>query len=146
LAIFERKDDYNYLRWALEVKRKDHFTCVVCGKRGVELNSHHLNAWAQYPEQRYDISNGVCLDKHCHEEFHSIYGKGRNTAEQFEEYKQFAESMIRAIKKKVLLEVGAKKLLQQLERDNLVQKILLEMGKETQNEGTSEVYRTEDNI
>ena len=33
------------------------------------------------------INNGIVLDRHIHDCFHNIYGKGNNTLEQFEEFK-----------------------------------------------------------
>lgn len=71
-------------RWSKAIKRRDK-KCVVCGSTK-KLHSHHLNAWATFPDQRFNISNGVTLCKCCHEAFHSYYGKGENTKEQYEEW------------------------------------------------------------
>ena len=53
---------------------------------GVNLNAHHLNGWNAFPEQRFDLDNGVTLCTDCHKDFHSQYGYGDNTREQFNEY------------------------------------------------------------
>lgn len=42
------------------------FTCVLCRKKGKELNCHHVLRWADRPELRYLTSNGVTLCKDCH--------------------------------------------------------------------------------
>lgn len=124
MAYFERKDDYGYIRWAQEVKRRDHFTCVICGRKGVALNSHHLNAWADYPAERYDMDNGVCLCQDCHNEFHEIYGKGKNTRTQYEEFKSIKETLISIANEEAVIECATKAMLQAAEKDALVQKIL----------------------
>lgn len=104
MATFDRKDDYLYIRWSKEVKKRDHFTCQICGAQGGNLNAHHKMAWASYPELRYDIDNGVTLcageKKSCHEIFHEIYGKGENTEEDFDEFEKIMEAMIRSSYKK----------------------------------------------
>jgi len=72
--------------WSYDVLAKSNFTCIKCGERGGSLRAHHLNAFASYPEQRFDIENGVCLCGDCHDKFHTLYGKGNNTKEQFDEW------------------------------------------------------------
>ena len=75
------------VRWSKQVMERDNYTCQVCGdNKGGNLNSHHLNGWNAFPEQRFDLDNGVTLCTDCHKEFHSQYGYGDNTREQFDEY------------------------------------------------------------
>jgi 5-methylcytosine-specific restriction endonuclease McrA len=75
------------VEWAKNVKKRDNYICQVCFKNSNNLISHHLMAFAQYPELRLDINNGITLCRKCHNEFHKIYGKGKNTLEQFNEYR-----------------------------------------------------------
>ena len=76
----------NQIHWSRTVFEKEDFTCQLCGQRGGKLNAHHLNAWNAFPEQRFDLDNGVTLCVDCHKEFHKMYGRGDNTREQFDEY------------------------------------------------------------
>lgn len=59
--------------WSRKVKERDDFTCQECGiraKKGlghkVVLNSHHIKSWANHPELRWDINNGITLCENCH--------------------------------------------------------------------------------
>ena len=73
--------------WSQQVMERDNYTCQICGDSpSGKLNAHHLNGWNAFPEQRFDLDNGVTLCTDCHKEFHSQYGYGDNTREQFDEY------------------------------------------------------------
>lgn len=72
--------------WSKQVMERDNYTCQICNKHGGNLNAHHLNGWDAFPEQRFDLDNGETLCEDCHKEFHSQYGYGDNTREQFNEY------------------------------------------------------------
>lgn len=56
--------------WAKNVKKRAEYRCEICGASG-QLEAHHIQPYAQYPESRFDLSNGICLCKHCHNELHS---------------------------------------------------------------------------
>jgi ABC-type uncharacterized transport system ATPase subunit len=129
MAYFDRKDDYGYVRWADEVRRRDHYTCVICGRRGVAVNSHHLNAWASFPDQRYDLGNGVCLCQDCHVKFHDTYGKGKNTKEQFEEFKNIMETLISLANKDAEIEYSLRKMLQEEAKKEAIEEILKDLQK-----------------
>jgi len=123
----DRKDDYLFIRWAHEVKKRDHYTCVICGARGVELNSHHLNSWADFPEERYELENGVTLCKYHHDDFHYINGKGKNTASQFEEYKKICESILKLSIEKTIIQLVSKKIEEDLVKEKQVEEIIKKM-------------------
>lgn len=55
-----------YKRFRLKVKRRDKFKCILCGSKN-RLEVHHIKKWADYPQLRYIVSNGVTLCKVCHE-------------------------------------------------------------------------------
>jgi predicted restriction endonuclease len=88
-------------KWAKNVKEKADFTCQLCFKTGVYLEAHHLNAWLSFPDQRYDLRNGKCLCKRCHDLFHEKYGKGENTKEQFEEFEKIFKTFVKIAKEKM---------------------------------------------
>ena len=75
-------------KWRLDVLERDNYTCQITGKRGGELNCHHLNSYHWDKENRTNVDNGITLSKEIHELFHHIYGYKNNTKEQFEEFKQ----------------------------------------------------------
>ena len=82
-----RMSDSYFRVWSKMVKDRDNYTCQICGNSpSGNLNAHHLNGWNAFPEQRFDLDNGETLCEDCHKEFHSEYGYGDNTREQFDEY------------------------------------------------------------
>ena len=79
-------------KWTKKVFEKDSYMCQICGSKTgngkrVNLEAHHLDGYNWNVEGRYTVDNGVTLCKECHSKFHSIYGYGNNTKEQFEEFK-----------------------------------------------------------
>ena len=78
------KEYYDFIK---KVQIRDDYTCKCCGKRGGhDLEVHHLNGYDWCKEGRVDVKNGILLCKKCHKNFHSIYGKGANTKEQFDKW------------------------------------------------------------
>lgn len=80
-----------YHEWRTSVFERDRYTCQKCGAHNqkgthVELHAHHLKNWADNPDSRYIIENGVTLCSSCHYAFHSMFGKKNNTPEQFNEF------------------------------------------------------------
>jgi len=73
-----------YRLWRKAIFERDNFTCQKCGQRGGRLRAHHIFNFADYPENRTEISNGITLCQKCHNKFHRIYGKHNNTKEQLE--------------------------------------------------------------
>ncbi len=64
LAKKQERNDGAYIEWRKQVWTRDSYKCNIdnidcCGK----IEAHHILGWAEYPELRYDIKNGITL---CH--------------------------------------------------------------------------------
>lgn len=68
---------------------KHNYTCDKCGIRGTSIHAHHMNSWAFFKEERFDLNNLVCLCKKCHKEFHLLFGNGKATPNTKEQYLDF---------------------------------------------------------
>lgn len=63
------RNRYRSKAWVLAVKTRDGFRCVECGSQG-PLHAHHIKRWKDYPELRFEVSNGLTLCIPCHELAH----------------------------------------------------------------------------
>lgn len=83
-----KKDRYDaaYAEWRTAVYVRDGYKCQICNKKDVYLNAHHIRPWSLFPDDRYDVDNGVTLCEKCHEKVHSLrshkfldlgYGRGK---------------------------------------------------------------------
>lgn len=79
------------------------YTCDVYGVRNIELHAHHLNSWARYTDQRFDINNLVCMSSEAHKSFHYVYGNGAINPVTAEQYKLFKNNIAYLIKCKQIL-------------------------------------------
>lgn len=52
--------------WRKAVLARDDYTCRICNVRGGELHVDHINRWSDYPELRFELSNGRALCRPCH--------------------------------------------------------------------------------
>lgn len=61
-----------YKRWRFDVFARDGFKCQDCGDaRGGNLHAHHLKPFADFPELRFEVSNGLTLCRKCHKKRHA---------------------------------------------------------------------------
>jgi hypothetical protein len=80
----QRRIDPRNIEWRNAVYERDNFVCRVCGDtRGGNLVAHHKESWNKDREKRFDVENGVTCCVGCHKEFHSLFGYGENTAEEW---------------------------------------------------------------
>lgn len=87
----ERIRGRNYPEYTDFVKRvlaRDNYTCQKCGQEHGDIMVHHLDGYDWCIEKRTDVTNGITLCRKCHENFHYLYGKGKNTKSQYEEWIQ----------------------------------------------------------
>lgn len=72
--------------WREAVFARDNWTCQKYKTRGGKLHPHHIQNFAQFPELRTSIENGITLSQKAHREFHKKYGIKNNTKGQLEEF------------------------------------------------------------
>jgi len=89
----QARNSVEYKEWRLSVWVRDKTKCQICGIRKDPMVAHHLDGFNLFPEKRFDVDNGVTLCDFHHISFHSNYGFGNNTKEQFEEFKQRTTEM-----------------------------------------------------
>ena len=68
---FILRESYEYDIWRTAVFERDNYTCQECGARcgngkNVVLNADHIKRWSEYPELRFELSNGRTLCVDCH--------------------------------------------------------------------------------
>lgn len=78
------RNSKKFCLWRDNVFKRDNWTCQKYGIVGGKLTAHHIQNFAQYPELRFEINNGITLSKKAHQEFHRKYGIKNNTREQIE--------------------------------------------------------------
>ena len=59
------RDMTKVILWRNDVFKRDGRSCRKCGAIN-HLHAHHIKSWAQYPDLRFDPSNGMILCSKCH--------------------------------------------------------------------------------
>ena len=111
-----RRLNKDYHAWRTLVFEQDNYTCQCCGRRGYEINAHHIENFADHEDLRYDVNNGITLCDDCHNviksgSFHNIYGTLNNTPEQLEEYINNKRKQLGIQEEFILIEYKAGKIL-----------------------------------
>ena len=75
-----------YKLWQKACLVRDNFTDQKTGQKGGILRIHHINNFADFPELRFALDNGITFSKETHNLFHKIYGRKNNTREQLVEF------------------------------------------------------------
>jgi len=75
------RDSSKYQTCKKTVHERDSYTCQHCGKLGLvgkDCHVHHIKDWDNFPELRYEISNGLTLCMSCHMKEERKLGNGYN--------------------------------------------------------------------
>jgi hypothetical protein len=80
------RQSLEYKLWRKSCFERDNFICQKTGQIGGKLVVHHINNFADFPELRFAIDNGITLSEKAHKEFHKKYGQRNNTKGQLEEF------------------------------------------------------------
>jgi 5-methylcytosine-specific restriction endonuclease McrA len=80
-----------YGDWRTSVFVRDGYVCQKCGAyseklHAIVLAAHHMDSFADFPEKRLDIENGITFCDKCHREFHRRYGTHHNRKWQTDEF------------------------------------------------------------
>jgi hypothetical protein len=71
---WERFKNPQYQEWRNAVLARDNYTCTSCTRQCKKyekgLAAHHIKNYADHPELRYDVSNGITMCRKCHMELH----------------------------------------------------------------------------
>lgn len=73
-------------RWREAVFSRDNYICQKYGIIGGKITAHHIQKFAEHPELRFEVANGITLSRKAHDEFHKKYGKTNNTKAQLYEF------------------------------------------------------------
>ena len=60
------KNIKKWIEWRNFIFKRDNFMCLVCGRRGIKLDPHHIQKVRLYPNLIYQKSNGITVCKKCH--------------------------------------------------------------------------------
>ena len=67
----KKKRGFRHDVWAQQVITRDKGVCQKCGRAGMEMHAHHIEAFIDNENSRYDLDNGITLCFQCHWEQHS---------------------------------------------------------------------------
>lgn len=71
------RDSKQMLEWRIAVFQRDDYRCQHCGDRNakgsgktVRLHAHHIKGFAERPDLRFEVDNGLTLCEPCHYAVH----------------------------------------------------------------------------
>lgn len=56
---------FEYKEWRRKIFERDNYTCQICGERGGDIRSNHIKTFANYPELRMYLNNGIVICTNC---------------------------------------------------------------------------------
>jgi len=63
------RNNPEYKNWRRKVLKRDNYKCKICGKEYAKKDKlivHHILPWKDFPEERYNINNGITLCQKHH--------------------------------------------------------------------------------
>lgn len=63
--IMKIRNSLEYKIWRKDIFGRDDYTCQICGERGGVLRANHIKKFADYPELRFEPTNGIVICKDC---------------------------------------------------------------------------------
>jgi len=60
------RNSIEYEEWRTKVFERDLYTCQKCDQKGGYLQADHIKRFADYPDLRFELSNGQTLCIDCH--------------------------------------------------------------------------------
>jgi hypothetical protein len=77
-----------YQIWRNKVYARDNWTCQYpnCGKKLKDLIAHHEKSFKEFPDLRFDISNGITYCRAHHKKVHKEIGKSTQFKKQNEKH------------------------------------------------------------
>jgi hypothetical protein len=63
------RNTIEYEEWRTKVFERDLYTCQDCGQIGDYLHANHIKSFSEYPDLRFEVSNGKTLCVPCHYKF-----------------------------------------------------------------------------
>ena len=71
-TIYDKiKKSKEYKQWRKQVYENDFFACQSCGYKGKQIVAHHIYPFADYPDLRFEVENGITLCRACHLSLHA---------------------------------------------------------------------------
>jgi len=72
IAEYIALDNFGAAQRLIEkVFKRDNWICQKCGQKGGKLHPHHIKHFADYPELRFEVDNGITLCRDCHKTKHN---------------------------------------------------------------------------
>lgn len=62
-------------KWTMAIYRRGGWTCELCEEQNGGIEAHHIFPYADFPNYRGNVDNGICLCTDCHRKTHSTVGK-----------------------------------------------------------------------
>lgn len=66
-----QRNTMTYKIWRQAVIDRDGYKCCACGSEE-KLHAHHIKPFAEYPDRRFDVRNGITLCDRCHRTIHQM--------------------------------------------------------------------------